>query len=191
MAVASSGSPSPHGRSPCRPTYRVAAALPVVGASLGAPRSPCKSIFPSKSATLGSSSATVSSTSSTSTATESSSATSTPPSASSTSTSSTFSVSGGGTLSSATGSLTVTSSTSSPDSFSTITSSSTVLISSSSTVISITSSISSSSTDYPVPTPGVEQPTHTYTGSITPFASGTPVLLQNPSFENTGSGGQR
>ncbi|KAK9791707.1 hypothetical protein SCARD494_07496 [Seiridium cardinale] len=67
------------------------------------------------------------------------------------------------------------------------TSSSAVPGSSSTTISSTTSDSASTSTDYPVPTPGVEMPTHTYTGGISSFSTGTAVSVQNPSFEDSDS----
>lgn len=62
--------------------------------------------------------------------------------------------------------------------------------SSSTAVSSTTSDVSSTATDYPIPTPGVEMPTRTYTGSISSFSTGTPVAIQNPSFESAGPAGE-
>ncbi|KAK9420135.1 hypothetical protein SUNI508_06663 [Seiridium unicorne] len=52
-----------------------------------------------------------------------------------------------------------------------------------------TVSTQSVTSDTELPTPGSELPTHSFSGAIRPFASGQPVTIRNPSFEEVNQNG--
>ncbi|KAH8200140.1 hypothetical protein TruAng_005711 [Truncatella angustata] len=50
-------------------------------------------------------------------------------------------------------------------------------------VSSIASTATSSGVTFQIPTPGLQVPTNTFSGTVLPFTAGTPVAIYNPSFE--------